>query len=1859
MGKIEKGKIKAFFRSKGKKFWVRSISGIMAVTLAVNLVTPIGFATTGGDKVDVIVQYKDEIPEEEGKLFGIFDISKEENVQELEELDVKIATVPALQVIKYQLDDEVEAVELVQPTFETSLKPEDFKTGTAYDWNNEMVGAFDAWADGYTGKGVKVAVLDTGFDPHDEITYAGGASAFDTPYTSDENGHGTHVAGIIGAHMGTYVQGIAPDVSLYGYKTSRIVNGQREGHTGHILQGINWAIENDMDIINLSSGWRNHSQIVYNAIVNAVENDILFITSAGNEGEKGGTVTYPAPYDEVIAVGAVDPYKNLASYSSWGPEVDVVAPGGGGNGAFQSERIIGLYKGNSYALMSGTSQAVPHVAGVAALLMEKFPNYSAHQIEQLLIQGAEDLGAKGKDDKFGHGLISYSSETVFADAPVIEYDGELEIEVPFGDTLTFPTATATHETDDVEVTTKLFDPNGKEISLAQFDSTVAGEYRLEFHAQDSLGNKAEPVIVRIIVLEYVDDEAPVINYEGDTTIHIPYGEKFEIPSVAVTDNVDENIQVDVQVLDEDGKEVNPNDIDTTIAGTYTVKFQATDKAGNSANPVIITVVVDPYVDTTAPNLVYNGPLHLEVKYDGEVRLPVVTAEDEFDEHVDVVTTIKNEHGKEIEEIDSTKPGTYTVTYTAKDKAGNEAEPIIVTIVVKPYVDTVKPVIHYDGDKSITLPYGADFEFPVVTVTDNVDQDLEASLSITKDGKKVEFDTKVAGKYTFTYNAIDKSGNTALPLTITVTVEEYKDTVKPVINYDGPTTIELEYGADFEYPVVTVTDNVDENLEARLTIRDSDGNRTTFSTTKAGTYVFSYNAMDSARNQADTLEITVIVNEFVDDIAPVLNYDGEIKFVVEKGEAFNFPIVTATDNVDENVEVELTITKDGKVVPFNTNKTGEYLFTYQATDKAGNKSEPLEIVVVVKYTDVVAPFISYDGETEIHVGYGEAFDIPKVTVTDNVDGEIGYALTIKHEDGTVYDINEFSTEISGTYTFLYTAVDKAGNKAEFEITVVVNEYVDDVAPTLNYDGVTEITVEYGETFKAPVVTATDNVDEDVKVELIITNQNGDVVPFETTIAGTYFFTYTATDNAGNKAEPVVVKVTVKEEPVEQPVDPQPEEPTEEPKEEPKEEPTEPKEEPTEPVEEEPKEEPKEQEPEPVVDTEKPVISYDNSIPSVVAYGAELTIPKKLLAVDNVDGNIEAVGVITNANGETLKEIDTTIPGTYTVTYTAVDKAGNESVLTITVTVEQYVDKVAPTITYKGDNPIVLENGQKFSVPNVKVSDNHDKNPNVSHVIKDSDGKTVSAIDTTLAGNYTIEFTAVDEAGNTSALTIAVVVKDVEIDEEVVSQIEELFNLAVSNESVSHLDAAFELINELPDGDVKNELVKRFNVLKYGTENPSEDQLPVWTIEKINGLLQEIATLLEAYDTVNAKDKIELVEDELKNLPSGPDKEEWQARLEVLRNELENIEKELEEKAKFDEQVAHATELVVEAEVNPTEETIAIAQQAINELPDSEEKTALQARLNAIELPIEEPVEEPVEEPKEEPEQPEEPVEEPKEEPTEPIETPADPVEPTEPVEEPKTEEPAEQPEEPEEEPQEPADEPVQEPTEEPITPPADDKEDNPTNPSEGSDNPVDEPKEADSDDGKEDTEESMETDNVEKDDKTEVDPLIAEINSLLDQAKEEMSVELANQAKELIETIEDQELKEEMLYEVTQLIVAIHLGLSVEDNEGEPASDVVNDELVTVIKTLEEADEIEIIEKDAIETKKVEIETIKAEETEENLIPVSTISKSTENEIYTSMDYAKRFESKLYYNRTIKLLNELTDGKVKDELMKELDTMFKN
>lgn len=234
-----------------------------------------------------------------------------------------------------------------------------------------------------TGKGVRVGILDTGVNlrhPDLRRNLTDGTNLLNPGEPpEDDNGHGTHVAGIIAAAGDNQgVVGVAPDAVIVPIKA---FNTQGESTVSQIVLGIEWALANKVQILNMSFGTGQASLPLLRAIRIAYKQGLIMVAASGNSG-RSDQVDFPAGYYGVLGVGAVDYNDTIAEFSRGGYGLDLVAPGVG---------IRSTYLNEGYTDLSGTSMAAAHISGVAAIILAKEPHLSPNQVFDLLTEAAIQL----------------------------------------------------------------------------------------------------------------------------------------------------------------------------------------------------------------------------------------------------------------------------------------------------------------------------------------------------------------------------------------------------------------------------------------------------------------------------------------------------------------------------------------------------------------------------------------------------------------------------------------------------------------------------------------------------------------------------------------------------------------------------------------------------------------------------------------------------------------------------------------------------------------------------------------------------------------------------------------------------------------------------------------------------------------------------------------------------------------------------------------------------------------------------------------------------------------------------------------------------------------------------------------------------------------------------------------------------------------------------------------------------------------------------------------------------------------------------------------------------------------------------
>lgn len=306
----------------------------------------------------------------------------------------------AVESVKTDLQAKGLSVRYVEPNYTMHA----FDMHPNQEWHYNMIKAPEAWTVTTGSSNVKVAVLDTGIDnTHQNLANfvdMSLAKSFVGGDTMDRQSHGTHVSGTIASYGN--VSGVMQNASLIPVK---VLGDDGSGSTYGVQQGILYAASIKADVINMSLGGGPYSQGMEEACKTAMDAGVVVVAAAGNSGTS--TISYPAKYAGVIAVGAVDANQRRASFSQYGAGLTVMAPG---------TNIYSTVPGNSYASYNGTSMATPHVVGVVGLIRSVDKTLSVDRVREILTSTAVNAGSV---NEYGYGIVDAYAAVQAAGGPVV------------------------------------------------------------------------------------------------------------------------------------------------------------------------------------------------------------------------------------------------------------------------------------------------------------------------------------------------------------------------------------------------------------------------------------------------------------------------------------------------------------------------------------------------------------------------------------------------------------------------------------------------------------------------------------------------------------------------------------------------------------------------------------------------------------------------------------------------------------------------------------------------------------------------------------------------------------------------------------------------------------------------------------------------------------------------------------------------------------------------------------------------------------------------------------------------------------------------------------------------------------------------------------------------------------------------------------------------------------------------------------------------------------------------------------------------------------------------------------------------
>ncbi|WP_462152936.1 immunoglobulin-like domain-containing protein [Pseudoalteromonas xiamenensis] len=562
-----------------------------------------------------------------------------------------------------------------------------------------------------------------------------------------------------------------------------------------------------------------------------------------------------------------------------------------------------------------------------------------------------------------------------------------------------------------------------------------------------------------------DKDKPVLTLTGGTATRVGLGETFVDPGFSALDNVDGDVTAKVAVS---------GSVDTSKLGSYTLIYNVSDAAGNSATATRTVSVVD----TTAPVLTI--PLATTVAAtDASGTAATNTLVAAFlagataNDALDGVLAVTND-------APAVLPlGANTITFEAVDSSGNRASQTAVLTIA----DQTKPVLTLNGSNAITLAVGEVYSELGANAVDNVDGDISNKVTVSG-----TVDSAAVGVYTVTYTVSDAAGNST-SVTRSVSVQDASapvvtppsDLVVAAVDANG--TAASDSAIATFLAGATALDTVDGNLSAQI----SHDAPTVF---PVGVTQVTFRVTDGAGNTG-TARASVTV---ADQTKPELVLSNGNTLVLSVGEAFVEPGYTAQDNVDGDITAN--VVRTGTV---DVHVKGVYTLSYTVSDAAGNKSFATRSVTV---QDAAAPVVTAPANIDVAATDAEgsadtdstiAAFLTGASALDAVDG----ALLVTHNGPRVFPL--------GVTSVTFSAVDKSGNTGTAQATVTVS---DKDKPVLTLNGSNAISLSVGEVYNELGASAVDNVDGDISKQVTV---SGSV---ESATVGVYTVTYTVSDAAGN-------------------------------------------------------------------------------------------------------------------------------------------------------------------------------------------------------------------------------------------------------------------------------------------------------------------------------------------------------------------------------------------------------------------------------------------------------------------------------------------------------------------------------------------------------------------------------------------------------------------------------------------------------------------------------------------------------------------------------------------------------------------------
>lgn len=588
------------------------------------------------------------------------------------------------------------------------------------------------------------------------------------------------------------------------------------------------------------------------------------------------------------------------------------------------------------------------------------------------------------------------------------------------------------------------------------NTNASGTYTLTYTITDASGNPADSVTRTVQV---TDTDPPVITLTGSPAVTLDCGTSYFDAGATATDSCDGDLTSMIQMT---------GAVDTNLPGVYTLVYNVTDTAGNTAVTLTRVVTVE---DILPPVIVLTGAAAEIVECGTAYTDPGATASDLCDGDLTAAILVNGA-------VNAGLPGVYTLTYSVSDAAGNPAAPVTRTVQV---TDTLSPTVFLNSPEPFILECSTAFADPV-SAFDQCDGDLTPLIVTTG-----AVNTTLLGTYLLAYSVEDSAGNSAALVTRTV---EVTDTTPPVITLLGSDRVTVECGDAYADAGATASDTCEGDLTAAITVSGA------VNTGAPGTYPLIYAVLDSSGNAAVPAVRTVDV---VDTAPPLILLSGAAVLTVQCGSPYTDAGATALDQCDGDLTAAIVVS--GAV---NVNVNGPYLLAYAVSDAAGNAAAVVTRTVVI--TDTLPPAIALNSPEPLPVECNGIFVDP-VTAFDQCDGDLTAAIVTT---GTV------DTGIVTTFPLAYSVTDSAGLGDTASRTVQVT---DTAPPVITLVGADPFIAECGSVYRDPGAIGIDLCEGDLTPAIIV---SGNVY---TSTLGTYLLNFNLTDSTGNAAVPETRTVQV--------------------------------------------------------------------------------------------------------------------------------------------------------------------------------------------------------------------------------------------------------------------------------------------------------------------------------------------------------------------------------------------------------------------------------------------------------------------------------------------------------------------------------------------------------------------------------------------------------------------------------------------------------------------------------------------------------------------------------------------------------------